>query len=131
MAASERPCSSSKSLRLYQASANVGSARVPARNAASASTLRATARNQFPKVERSRCIARVAFHQDAVEALGPGNVSTLLRQLRLLKQFVGSVLRPVDAKHELAVFVGASPRLFDFEAAVRSRMKTHISEASL
>jgi len=37
MAASTRPCSSSKSLRLYQASANVGSARVAVRNAASAS----------------------------------------------------------------------------------------------
>src|SRR5262249_1184576 len=47
------------------------------------------------------------------------------------KQFVGSVLRPVDDKHELAVFVGASTGLFNFEAAVGSRMKTHIGEANL
>jgi hypothetical protein len=40
MAASDRPCSSSRSERLYQASAKVASARVAARKAASASTLR-------------------------------------------------------------------------------------------
>src|SRR5262249_33126681 len=85
---------------------------------------------QVSKVERRRCVGWVAFHQDAVEALGLGNVSILLSQLRLLKQFVGSVLRPADGKHELAVFVGASTRLFDFEAAVGSRMKTHVGEAS-
>src|SRR5262249_9797846 len=49
----------------------------------------------------------------------------------LHKQFIGTVLRSVDSKHELAVFVGASTRLFNFEAAVGSRMKTHIGEASL
>src|SRR5262245_27125274 len=50
MAASTRPWSSSKSLRLYQASANVGSTRVAARNAASASTLWPLARSMFPRL---------------------------------------------------------------------------------
>src|SRR5262249_19019943 len=83
------------------------------------------------KVERSRCVGWVAFHQDAVEALGPCNVSILLSQLTLLKQLVGSLLRPPDAKHKLDVFDRASTRLFNFEATVGSRMKTHIGEASL
>src|SRR5213592_4074586 len=50
IAASERPCSSSRSERLYQASANVGSARVAARSATSASILRPVARNMFPRL---------------------------------------------------------------------------------
>src|SRR5262249_59474658 len=97
------------------------------RKAASASTLRATVRNKFPRVERSRCVSLVAFHQDAVEAFGPCNVSILLSHLRLLKQFVRSVLTSVDGKHELAAFVGTSTRLFNFEAAVGSWMKTHMA----
>src|SRR6516165_9930566 len=51
MAVSERPCSSSKSPRLYQASANAGSIRIAAYSAASASTLRPQARSMFPRLK--------------------------------------------------------------------------------
>ena len=50
IAASRRPCASNRSERLYQASTNVGLARVAARNAASASTLRPAARSMFPRL---------------------------------------------------------------------------------
>jgi hypothetical protein len=78
---------------------------------------------QVAEIERCRRIRRIAFHQSAVEALGFGKVSSLLRRLCLLKQIIGIVLRLIDRKHKLAVLVGTSTRLFDFEALVWSGME--------
>jgi hypothetical protein len=103
-------CSSSRSPRLYQASANVGSTRVAARNAASASTFRAEVRRRFPKIERCRRIRWIAFDQNAVEPLGFGNVPSVLSRLRLLKQIIGTVLRAIDRKRELTILISTSPR---------------------
>ena len=78
------------------------------------------------EIERRRRIGWIAFHYYAVEALGLGNVSGLLSRLCLLKQIVGIVLRLIDRKYKLAVLIGSSLRLFDFEAVERAGMEPHI-----
>src|SRR6516225_256565 len=60
-----------------------------------------------------------------------GKVSGLLRRLRLFKQIVEIVPSAVDRENELAVFVGATPRLFDFEAVVGSGMEPYIRQANI
>jgi hypothetical protein len=55
-------------------------------------------------------------------------VSNLLSRLCLLKQIVGIVPRLIDRKHKLAVFVGTSARLFDFEAVEGAGMEPHIGQ---
>src|SRR5262245_6835868 len=81
---------------------------------------------QISKVERRGCVVRVVLHQDAVETLGTCAISIFLSQQRLRKEFNRNGLRFADGKDELAVFVSASPGLFDFEAAMGSGMETHI-----
>ncbi len=47
-------------------------------------------------------------------------------RLCLLKQIVGIVPGVLNRKHELAAFVGTSPKLFDLEAVEGSGMEPHI-----
>jgi hypothetical protein len=75
---------------------------------------------QVSEIERRGCIGGIAFHQNAVMALGFGNISDLLSPLSPRKQIIGIVLTLIDCKHKLAVFVGTSPRLLDFEAVAKS-----------
>jgi hypothetical protein len=39
----------------------------------------------LPRLNGGAAIGEIAFHQEAVEALGCGNVASVLRQLRPLK----------------------------------------------
>ena len=68
------------------------------------------------KIERWRRIGGVAFHQDAVEALGFGNIFGLLCRLCLLKQNIGVLLGRADRKHKLAALIGSALGLFDFKS---------------
>jgi len=83
------------------------------------------------EIERCRCIHWIAFHKNAVKAFGFGNITSLLSRLGLLKQVIRIVPGLVDCEHKLAVFVGASPGLFDFQAVARSGMEPHICQANI
>ena len=48
----------------------------------------------------------------------------------LLKQIVGIVPKLIDRKHKLAVFVGTSPRLFDFETVEGAGMSRTLANAT-
>ena len=82
------------------------------------------------EIERCRRIRWIALHQNEVETLGLRDVSILLSRLCLLKQVIGIVLRCIDREHKLAMFVGASPRLLDFETVVGASMEPHVGQAN-
>ena len=83
-AASERPCSSSRSERLYQASANVGSARVAASSAALALILRPVARNRFARLNGGAASVGSQFIKIRYRRSAPA-VASVLRQWRPFK----------------------------------------------
>jgi hypothetical protein len=53
---------------------------------------------QVSEIERRGCICGIAFHQNAVEALGFGNISYILSRLSPREQIIrGLLLRRRDA----------------------------------
>src|SRR5262249_21738886 len=80
------------------------------------------------EIEWWRRIGGIAFHQQAVEALGFGNVSGLLCRLCLLKCAIAILLSGAERQHKLAALIGSPLRLFDFNGVVTGGMQPQIGQ---
>ena len=79
-----------------------------------------------PEIEWRGSILWIAFDHDTVKAFGFGNISRPLSRHGQRKEFIRIVLILINHKHKLAVFVGTSLGLLDFETVARSGMEPDI-----
>ena len=77
-------------------------------------------KKHVPEIERRRCVRRIAFHKQAVEPLGFGNVPHLLGSMGPIEQVIGIVAGVVYCENELTVLIRAAARLFDLNVAERA-----------
>src|SRR5262249_37804038 len=128
MAASDRPCSSTRSERLYQASAKNGSARVAARNAASASTFRPLARSIFPRLNGGAASAGSNFFKRGGIRSASGTPPVPPAPRRGCKMRSPIRLGRADRQHKLPALIGSPLGLFDFDGVVTGAMQPQIGQ---